>query len=99
MLIQTLKTIIAPTLPIYTPSFPRKRESRRSQSSPLREIKYKSPPADPFSFYGFRRVGFLSESGFSGFCQLVFDLQALIRIRLDWIYGYSEKRKPGEAKS
>ena len=39
--------------------------------------------------------------GFSGFRRLVFDLQALIRIRfaLGGISGYGEKRKLGESKS
>ena len=34
-------TIIAPLFSIFTPSFPRKRESRGLQSSPPPEIKYK----------------------------------------------------------
>ena len=37
--------------------------------------------------------------GFSGFARRAFDGQALIRIRLGWISGYSEKRKMGEVKS
>ena len=34
------------------PSFPRKRESRRSQPSSLPEINYKPQPTDPLSLYG-----------------------------------------------
>ena len=37
--------------------------------------------------------------GFSGFYQLVFKRQALIRIRLGGISNYGEKRELGEAKS
>ena len=37
--------------------------------------------------------------GFSGFARRASDGQALIRIRLGWIYGYIEKRKLGEVKS
>ena len=37
--------------------------------------------------------------GFSGFVRLVFNRQALIRVRLGGISGYGENRKPGEVKS
>ena len=45
---------------------------------------------------GFRIYGIM---GFSGFARRASDGQALIRTRLGWIYGYSEKRKLGEVKS
>ena len=37
--------------------------------------------------------------GFSEFYHLVFDRQALIRIRIGAICGYGENRNPGEVKS
>ena len=40
--------------PLIAPSFPRKRESRRLQPSPLSEIKHESQSADPFSLYAYR---------------------------------------------
>ena len=43
--------------------------------------------------------GFTGFIGFSGFCGLVFDRQALIRIRLEGIYIYGKKRKLGDYDS
>ena len=37
--------------------------------------------------------------GFLGFVRRVSDLQTLVPIRLGGIFGYGEKRKPGESKS
>ena len=45
------------------------------------------------------RARILSESGFTGFCQLVFGRQSLVRVRLGGISRYAEKRKLGEVKS
>ena len=43
--------------PISTPSFPRRRESRRLKTSRQSEIKRESQSSDPFSFYGLTGVG------------------------------------------
>ena len=44
-------------IPANSPSFPRKRESRWLQSSPLFEIKYESRATNPFSIYGLAGEG------------------------------------------
>ena len=41
----------------------------------------------------FVRIRIYGIIGFSGFCQLVFDCQALTPIRLGGIFGYGEKGK------
>ena len=37
--------------------------------------------------------------GFLGFVRRVFNRKALVPIRFGGIFGYGEKRKPGESKS
>ena len=40
----------------------------------------------------------MSESGFAGFDELVFDLQALVRIRIGGGFGYGERGGLGESE-
>ena len=47
----------------------------------------------------FVRIRIFRIMGFSGLFQLVFGRQALIPIRLGWIFDYGEKRRFGESKS
>ena len=47
----------------------------------------------------FIRIRIYGIIGFSGFYSLVFDGQALVRIRLGGIFGCGEKSERGESKS
>ena len=64
------------------------------------------PLAEQGAFANFLGAGVTSESGFAGLWDFqdssgarLSKLQALVRIRLGRIYGYGEKREPGEMKS
>ena len=84
-----------------TPPFPRKRESRGAQPSPLPEIKRGcagGTPALPGA--ASRQNQDLRDYRIFRIRQArVFDRQALIRNRMGGICGYGEKRNSGEAKS
>ena len=83
--------IIALLFPLSLPSFPRKRESRRFQPSPLPEIMYKLPTADSLSLYGLAGAGlaFRNSGEYSNLADTAVDRASLSESGFSGLAGFS----------